>query len=180
MKTLLKTLFLVLTSILLFNSCSIERKIYPKGYQITWHTKSKKENISQTKVTDITTNEISENSSDDGDQSAHQIETKNILLDDLNNETDANIDESKSNNAYPQANNSRSNTNERYSERILSESTSSFNNSRNPTHFSKKSGLEKSKDNLKSSSSIGTEEIIGILLCLAGLAPFGILVAKGK
>jgi len=179
MKTLSKTLFLILTSILILNSCSIERKIYPKGYKITWHTKSKKENISETKVKDLTTSNVSENSSHEEVQPSHQIETENTLVD-FNNDSKENIGESKSNNAYPLANKTRSNPIERYFERTLHKSTSSFNSSRNPTHFSRRLGVDKRKENLKSSNAIGTEKIIGILLCLAGLAPFGILVAKGK
>ena len=162
---------------IVLNSCSVEKRLYRQGLTVDWNSGIKK---SKQAVEEVEESEIASNSVQSVSKS--EVVTSISLNDEasINNEfTTETVLTTESTPSYTE---NSTNTEENVSE------TNVVNNDKvNVTQNKKKESTKViTKNNpkkalkSKSAGSIGDDELIGIILCLVGLAPFGVMVAKGK
>jgi hypothetical protein len=159
------------------NSCSVEKRLYRQGLTVDWNSGIKK---SKQAVEEVEESEIASNSV----QSVSKSEVVTSIS--LNDEASINNEfttETVSTTEYtPSYTENSANTEENVSE------TNVINHDKVNVSQNKKKETSKviTKNNHKksvkstSSGSMSDDDLIGIILCLVGLAPFGVMVAKGK
>ena len=162
---------------IVLNSCSVEKRLYRQGLTVDWNSGIKK---SKQAVEEVEESEIASNSVQSVSKS--EVVTSISLNDEasINNEfTTETVLTTESTPSYTE--------NSTNTEENLSETNVVNNDKVNVTQNKKKESTKViTKNNpkkalkSKSAGSIGDDELIGIILCLVGLAPFGVMVAKGK
>jgi hypothetical protein len=151
----------------LMNSCTIEKKIYPKGYSISWNKKNDK-SIANEQELKIAENHVEKTNNDEIVEYTLDIENDNISIDNSSDFVSTSIEQPKAN---------------RIEQNIISSEANIIetNNTNSQIKNNKiKQVIRKHTTQTSSSKSLGNDEILGLILCLLGLAPFGVLVAKGK
>ena len=162
------------------NSCSVEKRLYRQGLTVDWNSGIKK---SKQAVEEVEESEIASNSVQSVSKS--EVVTSISLNDEvsINNEfTTETVSTTESTEYTPSYTENSANTEENVSE------TNVINQDKVNVSQNKKKETSKviTKNNHKksvkstSSGSMSDDDLIGIILCLVGLAPFGVMVAKGK
>jgi hypothetical protein len=162
---------------IVLNSCSVEKRLYRQGLTVDWNSGIKK---SKQAVEEIEESEIASNSVQTASKS--EVVASVSLTDEVSMNDEYTTETVLTTESTPSYTENSSNT-----EEILSETNVDKNVKVNVTQNKKKESTKViTKNNLKkalkskSSGSMGDDELIGIILCLVGLAPFGVMVAKGK
>lgn len=162
------------------NSCSVEKRLYRQGLTVDWNSGIKK---SKQAVEEVEESEIASNSVQSVSKS--EVVTSISLNDEvsINNEfSTETVSTTESTEYTPSYTENSANTEENVSE------TNVINHDKVNVSQNKKKETSKviTKNNHKksvkstSSGSMSDDDLIGIILCLVGLAPFGVMVAKGK
>jgi uncharacterized membrane protein YqaE (UPF0057 family) len=162
------------------NSCSVEKRLYRQGLTVDWNSGIKK---SKQAVEEVEESEIASNSVQSVSKS--EVVTSISLNDEvsINNEfSTETVSTTESTEYTPSYTENSANTEENVSE------TNVINQDKVNVSQNKKKETSKviTKNNHKksvkstSSGSMSDDDLIGIILCLVGLAPFGVMVAKGK
>jgi hypothetical protein len=184
MKRFIFKIAIVASVAVFMNSCTIEKKIYPKGYSITWNHKNKQDkNVENVQELAIVEKTMENSNNTDMVVTPLNNEIENIDIDNSTALTSTSIEQAQENNSEPTV--------------IDNQKTGTKTSTKAGTKTSTKAGqitaktesrknkvisqiIQKQSAKTFSSRSIGSDEIIGIILCLFGLAPFGVLIAKGK
>jgi len=163
---------------IVLNSCSVEKRLYRQGLTVDWNSGIKK---SKQAVEEIEESEIASNSVQTASKS--EVVASVSLTDEVSMNNEFTTETVLTTESAPSYTENSTKTEENLSEAIV------INNDKvNVTKSQKKETAKKviAKNNhkkalkSKSSGSMGDDELIGIILCLVGLAPFGVMVAKGK
>jgi cation transport ATPase len=181
MKKLILPLFVAFAAVIFLNSCSVEKRLYRPGINVEWRTSIKKsklnnEEITETKVENSqqsikllkTNNELSFSD----EQSKNKVVLNN---NEISTHQDKLVENSNSHQQIKIDNNNQLNTKRKFKTKQIKEFSQSTKS--NTTIKAFKSQREKFSN---SNKSLDSDVIIGVVLCIFGLAPFGILVAKGK
>jgi hypothetical protein len=181
----LSYLGLLLLTVIFLDSCTAVKRRYSPGYSVVWNNKSKtknskstaelsneKERITKNEVNSID-NKLEENPSLIRKFSMNKEESSYSSY----NNTSENDLASLNNNIISVKNT----TKENHSQSLVKKSSPSEETTKSISSKVTKTPIKFVKDGLKQKSQGGdTEMIIGIVLCLLGLAPFGVRYAKGK
>ncbi|MBM3452024.1 MAG: hypothetical protein FJX84_02650 [Bacteroidetes bacterium] len=182
----LSYLVLLLLTVIFLDSCSIVKRRYSPGYTVVWNAKSKtkklkssvelsnkKESITKNEVNSVA-NEVEKNPSLTRNFSENKEET---LYTSYINTSENDFASLNTDNTFSVRKMSKDN----YSQNLIEKPSSNVETSKSISSKVTKNPVKFVKDKLKQKSNGGDEEmIIGILLCLFGLAPFGVRYAKGK
>jgi hypothetical protein len=182
----LSYLGLLLLTVVFLDSCTAIKRRYSPGYSVVWNNKSKtkklksavelsnkKESITKNEV-NLVSNEVEKNPSLTKNFSENKEETLYTIY---NNTSENDLASLNTNNNFSVRKMSKDNFSQNLTEKPSSNAETSNSISSKVT----KTPVKFVKDKLKQKSNGGdTEMIIGIVLCLFGLAPFGIRYAKGK
>jgi hypothetical protein len=179
----LSLLSLAVLTILLLDSCSTLKRRYSSGYTVVWNSKSKSNKINSTVDASVKKNkavkqESSLTESNSIASSSMKTSPSNVIIENpyliYNNSSNSEIASIYDNNSISQSHNGIKNVFEKSS----IESSEAKINSNDKVI---KSPIKTFKNKIKQESAAGdTELIIGIILCLFGLAPFGVRYVKGK
>lgn len=179
MKKVLFKIGIAVSAVVLFNSCSVEKRLYRNGVNVNWHSGLKKSK-GDVETQDVTFQE----SKISNDFSSPKVNNTKIMNDVATND-----------NGYFEINQeeiatSESNFESNVSDILVSNSKTQVGNGSNIEQNSeiknnstfRKPVFSKQKAKIKSkvTGAMSDDDLIGLILCLVGLAPFGVMVAKGK
>lgn len=162
---------------IVLNSCSVEKRLYRQGLTVDWNSGIKK---SKQAVEEVEESEIASNSVQSVSKS--EVVTSISLNDEasINNEfTTETVLTTESTPSYTE---NSTNTEENVSEtNVVNNDTVNVtqNKKKETTKVITKNNHKKALKS-KSAGSMSDDDLIGVILCLVGLAPFGVMVAKGK
>jgi hypothetical protein len=162
------------------NSCSVEKRLYRQGLTVDWNSGIKK---SKQAVEEVEESEIASNSVQSVSKS--EVVTSVSLNDEasINNEfTTETVSTTESTESTPSYTENSTNSEENVSETNVinhDKVNVSQNKKKETSNVITKNNHKKALKS-KSAGSMSDDDLIGIILCLVGLAPFGVMVAKGK
>jgi uncharacterized membrane protein YqaE (UPF0057 family) len=169
---------IILSALIFMNACTVEKRLYRKGMNIEWNAGLKKAKVNASNEEELTNEVASTNEKSEIVYNVENAVTDNITSDDNmleNTSTFIVTDEETT----PVTEETKVQTVAKVSETKKSnkvETTTSTEKVVKQKNAPRESKIEKSK----SAGSISNDELIGIILCLVGLAPFGVMIAKGK
>jgi hypothetical protein len=176
MKKVLFKIGIAVSAVVLFNSCSVEKRLYRNGMNIEWHSglKKSKGNVETQEV-------ISQETKNSNDFSSPKVNNTLVTNDVATNdngyfENNQEVKETSENNLESNVLVSNSNTQASVGSTIEQNDDIKNNSTFRKPVFSK----QKAKIKSKVTGSMSDDDLIGLILCLVGLAPFGVMVAKGK
>ncbi len=158
------------------NSCSVQKRLYRQGLTVDWNAgiKKSKQTVVEAEESEIASNSIQ--------TAAKSTVVSSISLNDeasINNEFT--IEPASTTESTPSFTQNSTNTEENLREaNVVNHDQVNLNQKRETTKKVITKNNHKKALKSTSSGSMGDDEIIGIILCLVGLAPFGVMVAKGK
>jgi len=171
MKKGLINLGIILTAFIFLNACTVEKRLSRKGLNIQWHTglkNAKAKTLSEEKALNDATLAIANT------ENIYKIETANTS------------DNAESDNITSENNIQENNstfivaTEECKVSKAKKSNTIRTNVPKKPVVKENSASAESRVEKSKSLGSVGNNKFIGIILCVIGLAPLGVMIVKGK
>ncbi len=179
-KTIMK-LGIAVTVLVLMNACSVEKRIYRNGFNVEWHSNLKKVKNQSNVEAEV---EVASTVETEKEYQTQNIAVaENVTTDNLT--SDNTVQENNAATTFTVASEETTTpTVEETKEVTVSVSKKEANvksKSEAKQTIKQINGQPKSKiEKTKSAGSLSNDDLIGIILCLVGLAPFGVMIAKGK
>lgn len=181
MKKLILSFFIAFFAVVFLNSCSVEKRLHQPGMNFEWQTSIKKSKLNDQEITEIKDEKIQQTrnlSNPTNELSVTDEQSKNEVVlnnNEISKQQDELAENSNPTNQAKIVDNNQFNIKPKLKTKQIKEFSRLANGNKTINAF--KNQREKFSH---SNKSVDSDQIIGVVLCIFGLAPFGILVAKGK
>jgi hypothetical protein len=174
---------IILSALIFMNACTVEQRLYRKGLNIEWNAGIKKVKAKATNEEELT-NEVA--STNEKSEKVYKVENT-VVADNAVNDNITSDNNTQENTAtfavateettpVVEATNVQAVKVAKAKKSTTVATTAPAKKAVKQTNAPAESKIQKSK----SAGSMSDDDLIGVILCLVGLAPFGVMIAKGK